>query len=298
MNNRRILLIALGAGTFSPRALFAQAKQKPVLIGWLSLGSERSIALPAFKQALIALGWKEEMQFTLEARWANGQIERLRPLAEELAAKRPAVIVAPGTRAAQAATKVAPGIPIVVLTSADPVATGLAASLARPGGMVTGVTTLVAETSAKHLELLLDCVPKIRRVGILIDPSGANSALRRKVLQRSAAQRSVDARFAEAAKRADIEPALSRLARENIEALILVSSDVFTFQSVRLSSSSHWRSAGRRLHLPSATSKRTYCLAMAEIQRSFIVGVLPTWTGFSRVQSRGICPSSSRPRSN
>jgi putative ABC transport system substrate-binding protein len=228
MNNRRRLVIALGAATVMPRTTLAQSKPKPILIGYLSLGGgARPVAFSILRQSLMSLGWKEGVEFTLDARWAEGQTQRLRPLAEELAARRPAVIVAAGVRAAQAATKAAPNIPIVVFTLADPVAAGLAASFARPGGMVTGVTALAIETSGKHLELLFDCVPKIRRIGILMDPTAANAALWRNNLQRTAARLSVATHFAEAASRTDVETALSRLVQQEIEALVVMFSDVF-----------------------------------------------------------------------
>ena len=115
VNNRRNLLIVLGAAALAPRAVLAQAKQAPVLIGWLHAGSRESSAhfLAAFKEGLAALGWKEGSHFVIEERWADGRYDRLQSLAEELAAKKPAVIVAAPLQAVAAAAKAAPKTPIV-----------------------------------------------------------------------------------------------------------------------------------------------------------------------------------------
>ena len=123
MNNRRKLLLVLGASTFTPRALFGQSKQ-PVLIGWLHADSRESSAnyLSVFKEGLAALGWKEGSQIVIEERWADGRGARLQPLAEELAAKKSAVIVTTSSVGVAAiATKAAPGTPIVYI-GGDPVA--------------------------------------------------------------------------------------------------------------------------------------------------------------------------------
>jgi putative ABC transport system substrate-binding protein len=222
VNNRRSLLIVLGATALAPRGVFAQAKQAPVLIGWLNTDSRESSEhyLIAFKEGLAALSWKEGAQYVIEERWANGRIDRLPSLAEELAARKPAIIVAALAAAVPAAAKAAPRIPIVI-ASGDPVAQGLVKSLARPGGMVTGVSNVVADTAEKYIELLLAAAPRLKRVGILID---SNAPLRTAVMEavrRSVSQYSVEARFAEVASPEEIEPAFSRLAKEGAQALIV-----------------------------------------------------------------------------
>jgi putative ABC transport system substrate-binding protein len=216
-------------------AAFGQAKKPPVLIGWLSVGSREAHAqrIAAFKDELAALGWKEGSQIIIEERAADGRRERLQPLAEELAAKKPAIIVASSTLAAAAAAKAAPKTPIVIATG-DLVATGLAKSLARPGGMVTGVTSIRGDIAEKYVELLLVAAPKVKRVGFLADP---NAAPYRRVLdaaRRSVAQHGVEARFADAGKPEEIEPALSRLAKEGAQALVLLSGAMFVVERRRI----------------------------------------------------------------
>jgi len=206
------------------RAVFGQSKQ-PILIGWLHTDSRESSGhyLAAFKEGLATLEWKEGSQVVIEERWANGRIERLQPLAEELAAKMLVIIVATNPAAVRAAAKAAPKTPIVMASGGDPVAMGFAQSLARPGGMITGVASLQTTLTEKYLELLLAAAPKLRRVGILIDSNAPGRAFMTEAVRRSAAQYHVDARFAEVVSPEEIEPAMSRLAKEGAQALIVTS---------------------------------------------------------------------------
>ena len=147
-----------------------------------------------------------------EERFADGRADRLPSIARELAAKKPAVIVAGATRAMVDAAKVAPTIPIVMTGGGDPIAAGLAASLARPGGMVTGVTGLTTDLTEKYLEFLLAAAPKVKRVGFLGYSHNPNRARIMEAARRSAAQYSVEARFAEAGAPEDISYGADSLA--------------------------------------------------------------------------------------
>jgi putative ABC transport system substrate-binding protein len=152
VNNRRYVLVLLGAAAVAPGAVLAQSKQAPVLIGWLHADSRESSGhyLAAFKDGLAALGWKEGAQYVIEERWASGRYARLQSLAEEIAAKKPAIIVAAPSASVPAAAKAAPETPIVMGGGADPVAAGLVKSLARPGGMITGLANFnIRETLIK-----------------------------------------------------------------------------------------------------------------------------------------------------
>ena len=125
MTTRRDLLIVLSAAAPGPRELIAQSKQ-PVVIGWLHSASRKSNehSIAAFKEGMAELGWKEGSNFVLEERWATGRVDRLPALAGELAAKKPAVIVAGPSVAVAAASKAAPGTPIVA-AQGDPIGSGL-----------------------------------------------------------------------------------------------------------------------------------------------------------------------------
>jgi len=243
VNRRRRLLVVLGAAALAPRTVLAQPKPAPMVIGWLSSGSRESGAdrVAALKQGLAALGWKDGSQIVVEERWADGRFERLRSLAEDLAKKEPAVIVVSGSPAAIAATKGAPAIPVVVGTG-DPLRAGLAASLARPGGMVTGLS-VVTESYEKHLELLLDVAPKLRRIGFLVDTQNPFLPVVMQGARRSIAQRQIEGRFAEVGNPDEIEPALARLANQGVQGLIVTGSPMLLAARrtiVKFAIANHW----------------------------------------------------------
>lgn len=167
MNRRETLAacVPLGGGSF---AAWAQAAARIARIGFLSLyqgGDRRSRA--SFVQGLRELGYHEGRNVIIEWRDAEGQIERLAGLAAELVALKVDVIVAPSTPAAQAAKQATTTIPIVFAGAADPVADGFVASLAHPGGNLTGLSNVAAELVGKRLELLKQAVPRLARVALL-----------------------------------------------------------------------------------------------------------------------------------
>ena len=221
-----------------------QQKKPPIVIGWLGTGRAKANGyfLAAFKEGMAALGWKEGAQFVVEARWAEGHVDRVPALAEEIAAKKPAIIVAHPSLSVAAARKAAPDTPIVA-SSGDPLAAGLVTSLARPGGMITGVSNVAPQISEKHLELLVECVPKLRRVGFLADANSAARPLLMDAAHRAIARQGVEGRFADAASPGDIEPAIARLAKEQVQALVVMSSNFFigeTERILRLAHAQRW----------------------------------------------------------
>jgi putative ABC transport system substrate-binding protein len=174
MKTRRQWLIALGAcAVAAPWPSLAQ--QRPVNVHRIGFLGATSIAayksrVDAVRAGLRDLGYVEGKNLVMEFRWADGMYDRLPNLAAELVRLKVDVIVTggtPGTRAAKQATTT---IPIVMAVSGDAVATGLIASLARPGGNITGTTYLEPELAAKRLELLKEAVPRVTRVGVLINP--------------------------------------------------------------------------------------------------------------------------------
>jgi putative ABC transport system substrate-binding protein len=179
MKARRIVLAVILTLGFIAAPLVAEG-QKPtrvLRIGYLGISSPslEPHYVEAFRQQLRDLGYIEGQHIALEYRWAEGRDDRLPALAAELVRLDPVVIVTtgtPGTRAAMQATKTTP---IVMASSADPVRGGLVASLARPGGNVTGFTILTPELEGKRLELLKRVVPRLSRVAVLWNP--ANPAI-------------------------------------------------------------------------------------------------------------------------
>ena len=176
---RRDFVILLGGATaawpFAARAQQPMAKLPTIgFLGSATLLVE-SQRVAAFVQRLRQLGWIENRNVAIEYRWAEGRIERFTELAAEFARLKVDLIVAATTPAVIAAKQATSVIPIVITTANDPVATGLVASLARPGGNVTGLSNQMADTAAKRLELLREVVPGLRRLAILgnVDNPGA-----------------------------------------------------------------------------------------------------------------------------
>jgi putative ABC transport system substrate-binding protein len=225
MNSRRKSLIALAATVSLPRLVLAQAKKPPVVIGWLSTGPRPEAGrggLAEFKKELATLGWQEGVNYVVEELYAAGQLKRLPALAEELAAKKPVLIVAAGGAPSTiAAAKAAPKLPTIQVTGVSPVDTGLAASLARPGGMVTGITSLNTEISAKFLELLLAAAPKAKRVGFLADVKLPSYALHIKNMHAAIERFRIEARFVEVGSAEELDRALQQLAKEGVQALVV-----------------------------------------------------------------------------
>ena len=172
---KKIIGLSLGALLFA-LCVSAQAQQpgKIFRIGFLdnSTASGSAVLVEAFRQEMSKLGWIEGKNITIEYRFAEQKYERLPELVADLVRLKVDLIVTVGSRPALAAKSATTTIPIVMATSPDPVGEGLVASLARPGGNVTGFSGLPTELNTKRLEILKDAVPKLARVGLLRRGSG------------------------------------------------------------------------------------------------------------------------------
>ena len=166
----------------------AQQQGKIFRIGFLdpSTGSGSAVRLDAFRQEMSTLGWIEGKNIAIEYRFAEQKIERLPELAADLVRLKVDLIVVPGNPTALAAKRATTTIPIVMTNAADPVGAGLVASLARPGGNVTGFSNLSFELNTKRLETLKDAVPKLARVGLLRTPGARTPDLQMKELRPAA----------------------------------------------------------------------------------------------------------------
>src|SRR5262245_28124002 len=173
MMRRRDFITLLG-GAVAAWPLAAHGQQATPLIGYLGISSPEPFAsrLQAFRHGLSETGYVEGRNVTIDYRWAENQLDRLGALAVDLVNHRPSTIVAAGSLAGALAVKAATTtIPIVFETGADPVAAGLVPSLSRPGGNITGVTSLNMKVSPKRLELLRELIPSARVAALLVNPA-------------------------------------------------------------------------------------------------------------------------------
>jgi len=167
---RRELLVALGGAAAAwPLAARAQQSGRLRTIGFLGPNTHSAASewVAALVKRLRELGWTEGRTITIEYRWAEGREERFAEIAAELVRLKADVIVTSGTQAVMASKNATSVIPIVFATAGDPVGSGLVASLARPGGNVTGLATLANELAGKRLELLREVVPSLRQLAIM-----------------------------------------------------------------------------------------------------------------------------------
>jgi putative ABC transport system substrate-binding protein len=174
---RRQFLTLFAAAIALPRSAKAQRPPK-ARIGFLTASTLSSITArtEAFRQGLRELGYVEGQNITIEWRSADNMPERLPTLAAELVGLNVAVIVAAESPPAIAARKVSQTLPIV-MQSSNPVTVGLIASLARPGGNVTGLTTVATDLAGKQLSLLKEAVPQVSRIGVLLNPANLNTGV-------------------------------------------------------------------------------------------------------------------------
>ena len=214
----------------------AQQPARASRIGFLGTSSPSTAphALEAFRQGLRGLGYLEGQNIVVEYRWAQGRQERLSGLAAELVRLNVDVIVAPNTQAALAARAATRTIPIVFAGVADPVGTGLVASLARPGGNTTGLSFLSPELSAKQLELLKEAVPKTSRVAVLWNPGNPGLALTLREAEVAARALGVQVQLLEARGPDEIDSAFLAMTRERADGLLILGDAVFLLHRTRI----------------------------------------------------------------
>jgi len=193
MERRRFIEVVIGGLLAAPLAAEAQQAGKAYRIGFLVFVSSEA-RYRGFQQGLRELGYVEGQNIAIEFRSADGSLERLSDFADELVRLRVDVIVAGSTLGANAAKRATSTIPIVMANVTDPVGTGLVSSLARPGGNITGLSTMGADLSGKRLELIKEVVPRLRRIGVLWYQDSPNSVAAFKALKAAAQSLRVDVR--------------------------------------------------------------------------------------------------------
>jgi putative ABC transport system substrate-binding protein len=220
MHRCRFLLTAL-AGVLA--ASLGAGAQKDARVGFLVMARNPGVE-SAFPRGLAELGYLEGRDVTIEWRSADGRVDQLQVLASELVGSGVDVIVAGGPEARIAAMKAAPTVPIVVVGGSDAVAEGWAASLARPGGNVTGLTVTYPEILGKQLALLTELMPGLSRVAVIRDPDAISPQVhltQRGVIQTAARSLRVSIDFIEVRRPSDLDAAFRRAVQDRRQAVIV-----------------------------------------------------------------------------
>ena len=225
---RRREFIKLLGGAAAAWPLAARAQQTALLVvGMLSGGSAATASFFGFREDLRDAGYIEGQNVVIEARYADGQYDRLPVLAAELVHRPAAVIVAsslPSVFAAKAATST---IPIVFLSSGDPVQLGIVASLNRPGGNITGVNFFAVEVASKRLELLIEVVPTVTVIGLLTNPNNPRTDVEIGQLQAAARIAGKQILVVKASAERDFDVAFETLVQERASAVLIPAEPLF-----------------------------------------------------------------------
>src|ERR1700730_5071772 len=225
MERRRFIEVIAGGLLVAPLAAEAQQGGKVYRIGILGeKASDPSEARlwQAFRLELGRRGWIEGKNIVIESRWAEGNSARLPELAADLVRLRVDLIVTRGSIFVQAAKAATSSIPIVFTSHADPVSTGHVASLARPGGNITGLAILMTDLNVKGLEMLISVVPKAKRIAVLGSPNAPTYAPSLKALEEAARPFQLQLQTVVARTGADLESAFSAMARAHGQAVLVL----------------------------------------------------------------------------
>ena len=222
--NRRAFISGITLGLLAaPLAAEAQQAGKIYRIGFLlpSTSADPSI-LDAFREGLRELGYVEGRNIAIASRWAEGKYDRLPGLAAQLVGLKVDIIVATAVPAIRAAKEATRTIPIIMAVVVDPVATGLVASLARPGGNITGLSSMAPEVTGKQLEMLKEVVPAASLVAVLWNPTNAGNAPQVRRAQDAARALGVRLQPLEARGPSEIDSAFARMTSEQASAVIVL----------------------------------------------------------------------------
>ena len=238
MITRRAFVTGIVATFAAPLAADAQQPGKVFHIGLLATSPpttpEASRLWGAFFQRLRELGYVEDRNTTIERRFSEGKDERLPGLAAELVRLNVDVIVAAGTTGPLAARQATSTVPIVMTNASDPVGLGLVASLARPGGNVTGMSTLTVELVGKQLQLLRETLPKASPVAYLLNPSNPGARLQLREAENAARSLGMQLRILEARGSDELDRAFASMTRERAWALLVPGDPGFFFYRTQI----------------------------------------------------------------
>jgi len=227
-NGRRQFLGAAGALLAAALGTRARAAGKTYRIGFLWEGpTVFPESIQAFREGLRELGYAEGRDLVIEFRWAEGNPEKMRALAEELVRLEVDVIMAPSSVYTGAAMKATSRIPIVFLSHADPLGSGHVASLGHPGGNVTGLTIMMTETNVKGLELFKEVVPGLSRVAVLWDPATPSHGPGLKAIEDAGASLGLRILPVGVRRASEYPGAFSSMVRERADGVLVLSTPLF-----------------------------------------------------------------------
>src|SRR5262249_26002486 len=223
IRRREFISLICGAAAAWPIAARAQQGQdnKQIRIGFLAAAVPTPAMLSAFRDALRERGYVEGQSLSIAGRWPQGSLEQISDIAAGLVRSNVDVIVTWGTPAALAAKAATVTIPIVILVG-NPVGTGLVPSLARPGGNITGFVNLAPDLSAKQVQLLVDVIPQIRRVGIVANPRHPAITLAVREAETASRGLGLEFRIVDAQLPAEFENAFARLSAEDVKGVVVL----------------------------------------------------------------------------
>ena len=232
---RRAFIAALGGAAAWSLVASAQEPAKIARIGFLSLGpsSASSSRVEAFRAGLRDLGYIEGKNIVIDFRWAN-TVDQLSEFAAELARMKVDVILAPNSTMVEAARQATKTIPIVFTNHADPVGISHVASLARPGGNITGLSMMLTELATKEFEIFTGALPQASLIGVLWNPTTPSHPPALEAVKAAAAKLGVQLRLEPAQTTEDLERAFASMAQEHVDGFILVGSPLFTAQRALL----------------------------------------------------------------
>jgi putative ABC transport system substrate-binding protein len=191
-------------------------------------------AIEAFRQGLRDLGYVEGRTIAIEYRWAEGKPERMRELAEELVRLKVDVIMAPSSIYTGAAKQATSTIPIIFMSHADPIGSGHVASLARPGGNITGLSIMMTETNVKGLELLKEAVPGLSRVAVIWDPATPSHGPGLKAVEVEGPSLGLRVQTVAVRSATEFDSAFSAIIRERAGGVLVLSTPIFIAGATRL----------------------------------------------------------------
>ena len=232
---KNVSCLALGAMLLTLSVnVEAQQPTKIPRIGVMRPGSPRDPLVEAFRQGLRELGYVEGKNIVIEYRFAEGELARLPELAAELVRLKVDVIVVGGPTHVRAAKQATQTIPIIMGLSGDPVRDGFVATLARPGGNVTGLSRLSPELSGKRLELLKETVPKIQRVAVFLNPANPSNVLDFEETDTAARSMGLKLQSLKVRNVEQLEPAFATAVRDHVDALMPGQDPLLNAQSQRI----------------------------------------------------------------